>query len=75
VEHRNASVTGASGAGKTTVHPHLVDALTECAVFDVDYLLDSLGHDDWRRFRDAWLSVAHAVAGSLGEISPRVPRS
>jgi AAA domain len=55
-------VTGASGAGKTTVHPCLVDALPECAVFDVDYLLDSLGKDDWRRFRDAWLSVAHGVA-------------
>ena len=34
-------VTGASGSGKTTVHPHLVAALHEAVVFDVDWLIDS----------------------------------
>jgi hypothetical protein len=34
-------VTGASGSGKTTVFPPLVAALGECAVFDVDWLIDS----------------------------------
>ena len=36
-------VTGASGSGKTTVLPHLVDALPESAVFDVDWLIDPVG--------------------------------
>jgi Shikimate kinase len=61
-------VTGASGSGKTTVFPHLAAALGECAVFDVDWLIDSF-HGvgafeelDWPAFRDAWLSVAHGVA-------------
>jgi gluconate kinase len=55
-------VSGASGAGKTTVFPHLVDALPECVVVDGDYLLDAVGHDDPPRLRNVWLSVAHAVA-------------
>jgi energy-coupling factor transporter ATP-binding protein EcfA2 len=63
-------VTGASGSGKTTVFPHLVEALPEGAVFDVDWLIDPLGRMrpdqelDWENFRDAWLSVAHGVAQS-----------
>ncbi len=63
-------VTGASGSGKTAVFPHLVDVLPECAVFDVDWLIDPLGRMcagrpmDWEGFRDTWLSVAHAVAQS-----------
>jgi len=61
-------VTGASGSGKTTVYPHLVAALRECVVFDVDWLLDFFGQAcapgpiNWPAFRDAWLSVAHGVA-------------
>ncbi|GAA1633535.1 hypothetical protein GCM10009744_22570 [Kribbella alba] len=63
-------VTGASGSGKTTVFPHLVAALEDCVVFDVDWLLDSFGAAcapdpvDWPAFRDSWLSIAHGVAQS-----------
>jgi hypothetical protein len=62
-------VTGASGSGKTTLFPLLLDRLAgECAVFDVDWLIDPLtsaasdGQVDWPSFRDAWLHVAHGVA-------------
>jgi predicted kinase len=55
-------VSGASGTGKSTVAPLLAAALPECAVFDVDLLLDAVGGDDWLRFRSAWLSVAHGLA-------------
>jgi hypothetical protein len=59
-------VTGASGAGKTTIFAPLAAALPECAVFDMDWLIDpmkiSAGSVDWDAFRDAWLSVAHGLA-------------
>jgi hypothetical protein len=63
-------VTGASGSGKTTVFPHLVAALDDCLVFDVDWLIGpfkracEFGEVDWPAFRDAWLSVAHGAAQS-----------
>ncbi len=63
-------VTGASGSGKTAIFPHLVDALPDYAVFDVDWLIDPLGRMrdgrpmDWDNFRDTWLSVAHGIAQS-----------
>jgi hypothetical protein len=64
-------VTGASGAGKTSVHVPLARLLARTAVtFDVDLLLDSAGmlsggqQISWPGFRDAWLSVAHGVAQS-----------
>jgi hypothetical protein len=62
-------VVGASGSGKTTIFPELLGCLAgECAVFDVDWLIDPLrrgAHDgeiDWPSFRDTWLHVAHGVA-------------
>jgi hypothetical protein len=61
-------VTGASGGGKTTLLPLLLQRLVgECAVFDVDWLIDPLarsapdGQVDWATFRDLWLHVAHGV--------------
>jgi hypothetical protein len=63
-------VTGASGSGKTTVFPHLVAALGESLVFDVDWLIGpferacEFGEVDWPAFRDGWLSVAHGAAQS-----------
>ncbi len=74
-------VTGASGAGKTTVFELLLAHLAgRCAVFDVDWLIDPLTRSsdgvDWVSFRDAWLHVAHGVAQNgiptmlLGPIIP-----
>lgn len=61
-------VTGAAGSGKTALRQPLIDALPECAVFDVNWLYDSTRRMslpdaiDWTSFRDAWLAVAHGVA-------------
>ena len=62
-------VTGASGSGKTTIFPDLLSRMAGwCAVFDVDWLIDPLGHAakdgqvDWPSFRDTWLYIAHGVA-------------
>jgi predicted kinase len=54
-------VTGASGAGKTTVTAPLQRLLPECAVFEGDLILQvsALGWDMWR---DTWLRIAHGVA-------------
>jgi RNase adaptor protein for sRNA GlmZ degradation len=54
-------VTGASGAGKTTITELLRRALPGCDVFDVDIILQvaALGWDTWR---NTWLRLAHAVA-------------
>ena len=55
-------VVAASGAGKSTIAPLVADRLRgECVVFDVDWLLDPIGHD-WPLLRDVWLHVAHGVA-------------
>jgi predicted ABC-type ATPase len=62
-------VVGASGAGKSTILPHLLAELAGVAiVFDADWLIDPLAGErgiagvDWTAFRDAWLHVAHGVA-------------
>jgi hypothetical protein len=62
-------VTGASGAGKTTIFPELLLQLRgTAAVFDADSLIDPLGRAakdgqiNWTAFTDTWLHVAHGVA-------------
>lgn len=54
-------VTGASGAGKTTITEPLRRLLPDCAVFDVDLTLQvaALG---WETWRDTWLRVAYGEA-------------
>ena len=54
-------VTGASGAGKTTVTGPLRRLLPECAVFEGDPInqIAALG---WDVFEDTWLRIAHEVA-------------
>jgi len=54
-------VTGASGAGKTTVTGPLRRQLPGCDVFDVDITLQvaALGWDTWG---NTWLRLAHGVA-------------
>jgi RNase adaptor protein for sRNA GlmZ degradation len=54
-------VTGASGAGKTTVTGPLRRLLPDCAVFEVDLILQisALG---WEALGDTWLRLAHAEA-------------
>jgi hypothetical protein len=54
-------VTGASGAGKTTITGPLRRLLPQCEVFEVDAILSvaALGWDAWR---SAWLMVAREVA-------------
>lgn len=54
-------VTGASGAGKTTITGPLRRLLPDCDVFEADLTLQvaALGWDTWR---DTWLRFAHGVA-------------
>jgi hypothetical protein len=54
-------VTGASGAGKTTVTGPLRRLLSDCDVFDADITLQvaALGWDTWR---NTWLRLVHGVA-------------
>jgi RNase adaptor protein for sRNA GlmZ degradation len=54
-------VTGASGAGKTTVTEPLRRLLPDCDVFEADITLRvaALGLDTWR---NTWLRLAHEVA-------------
>jgi RNase adaptor protein for sRNA GlmZ degradation len=55
-------VTGASGAGKTTVTGPLRRLLPDCDVFDTDILplqFAALGWDTWG---NAWLRLAHGIA-------------
>lgn len=61
-------LSGASGAGKSTVVPFLIERLAgTCIVFDADWLIDPLrgagsGDDiDWEAFRDVWLHVTAGV--------------
>src|SRR6201996_1336792 len=53
-------VTGASGAGKTTVTAPLRRLLPECDVFEGDLIsqVAGLGWDTWR---DTWLRIAYAA--------------
>jgi hypothetical protein len=54
-------LTGASGAGKSTIPGPLQDLLPGCLVFDTDDILHvaALGWDTWR---NTWLQLTHAVA-------------
>ena len=54
-------VTGASGAGKTTVTEPLRRLLPDCDVFEADITLQvaALGWDTWR---NTWLRLVHGVA-------------
>lgn len=54
-------VTGASGAGKTTIMEPLRRLLPDCDVFEADLTLQvsALG---WEAWRDTWLLLAHGVA-------------
>ena len=76
-------VTGASGAGKSTVFAPLARELAgEAAVFDIDLLIDPFAIQaegaslSWRAIRAAWLCVASGVAQSglptvlLGPLAP-----
>jgi hypothetical protein len=54
-------VTGASGAGKSTITGPLRSLLPECLVLESDVILHiaALGWDNWR---NTWLQLAHAAA-------------
>jgi hypothetical protein len=54
-------VTGASGAGKTTITGLLSQRLPDFEVFDADIILhvDRLGAGNWR---NTWLQLAYAIA-------------
>jgi len=54
-------VTGASGAGKTTVTGPLRSRLPDCDVFEIDATLQvaALG---WEVWRNTWLRLVHEVA-------------
>jgi hypothetical protein len=54
-------VTGASGAGKTTITQPLRRLLPECAVFEADAIL-SMAAIGWDAWRSTWLMVAREVA-------------
>lgn len=54
-------ITGASGAGKTTITGPLHRRLPGCDVFDTDVILHAAALG-WDAFRNTWLQLAHAVA-------------
>lgn len=54
-------ITGASGAGKTTIVAALVGILPHCEVFETDLLLDYAA-STWDNLRSTWLMVAHGMA-------------
>jgi hypothetical protein len=67
--HPLVVLSGASGAGKSTIVPLLIERLAgTCAVFDVDWLIDPLREAApdrsvaWDAFRDTWLHVAAGLA-------------
>lgn len=62
-------LSGASGAGKSTIVPLLIDRLDgACVVVDVDWLIDPIrgaapdGEINWSAFRGTWLHVAAGLA-------------
>ena len=62
-------LSGASGAGKSTIVPLLIERLAgTCVVFDVDLLIDPIREAspdrsvEWDAFRDTWLHVAAGLA-------------
>ena len=57
-------VTGASGAGKSTVCLELVPRLHECVVLESDILwgvIPTTPEDQYRSYRNAWLRVAKNI--------------
>jgi chloramphenicol 3-O-phosphotransferase len=52
-------VTGASGAGKTSIIPALRQLLPECIIFDKDLLW---GRCDDKQFYNNWLRIAYSIA-------------
>lgn len=56
-------LTGASGAGKSTVYPLLPRLVPECAVFETDLILDYAA-STWDNLRSTWLMVASGVAAN-----------
>ena len=54
-------VTGASGAGKSTVTAPLRRLLPECEVFEGD-LISQIAALGWDAFSDTWLRIAHGLA-------------
>lgn len=56
-------VTGASGAGKTTVIGDLRKISPDFDVFDVDAIHPFI-RDDWQKIRNIWLRVARSIAES-----------
>lgn len=55
-------VTGASGAGKSSVVAELRCLIPDWEVFETDILWDSGG--DWHFVRQNWLRIAHSIAQS-----------
>jgi broad-specificity NMP kinase len=53
-------VTGASGAGKTSVVEELQEIMPDWHVFETDILWDS--GRDWHFVRQNWLRIAHRIA-------------
>jgi hypothetical protein len=68
-------VFGAFGSGKSTLAPLVARELTECLVFDVDWLLEPLSRlarrelmedpESWPALRNFWLVLA-SIAGRSG---------
>lgn len=55
-------ITGASGAGKTTVVPALRGILPDFDVFDIDVISEDVG--DWQKLKNIWLKIASDIAES-----------
>jgi hypothetical protein len=51
-------VTGASGAGKSTIAPALRSRLRECVVFDKDLIWGA----SWDQVYNNWLRIAYSIA-------------
>ncbi|HUQ38865.1 MAG TPA: hypothetical protein VM030_01810, partial [Acidimicrobiales bacterium] len=61
-------VTGAPGAGKTTLVGQLAGAFDRLAILDSDLFAES-AHPEWEAWANGWLLVAHGLARSgLGAV-------